>query len=309
MVVGGFSLNLPGPDFLGIYFCLYLGALLFALVLGRNFDKPLPPEAERPTTTNPYILAYLRAGNRAVVVTALTSLYRRGEVVFAKEKVTRAPADKTRRNKHAPPDEVDRKADAESVWLEAHLLELLDKRGEPMTIAEVAAASEPELRPVKTTATRYGLVRGPDTMLRAALLSLLPMVLLFLIGLIKIGIGSERHRPVTFLALSLVVIVITAVLLVVKLPTVSRLGRALLDAAKERHHALSLTANRAISQLSIADVRLAAGVFGVAIFGNGLEALTFADQFTAAQVSTLSSSCGSSCGGGGGCGGGCGGCS
>lgn len=313
VVIGGFAMNLPGPDFLGLYACLYLGASIIALVLGRHADPPLPPAAERPETTNPFILAYLRGGQRAVVVTALTGLYRRGQVTFSKEKVVLpAPGQAHRIQEHAPPDEADRQADAESVWLEAHLLSLLGTSGNPLTIAELTAASEQELAPIEATAKRHGLVRGPGAMRRAALLSLLPLVLVFLIGLAKIGVGSARHKPITFLVLGLVIVVITAVVLLAKLPTLSRLGRWLLDATRNQCNALSLTADRAISQLSIAEVRLAAGLFGVAIFGQGLEAIAYADHVVATSGTTTWPSYGSSGGSsscGGGCGGGCGGCS
>ncbi|NLS25342.1 hypothetical protein S2M10_03060 [Sphingomonas sp. S2M10] len=145
-----------------------------------------------------------------------------------------------------------------------------------------------------------GLLLTADEGWRLRLAQAAPFVLLAGFGLIKLGIGEARGRPVAFLTLALIVTILVAVIRIVALDPRTRAGQAALAAARTRH--ARLRRGPTASELG-----LGVALFGtVVLIGSGWENLH--------RLRTAGSDGGGSDGGGsdgGGCdgGSGCGGCS
>jgi uncharacterized protein (TIGR04222 family) len=196
-------------------------------------------------------------------------------------------------------------------------------------ICSAASAGNAKLEEVRRGAhdvlmhTRKGLEeRGyfmhGEARAKAHLWPLLLAALVPLFGAIKIVIGLQRDRPVTFLVmLTLVALVPTALFL--RRPQRTRRGSETLDKLKIQHAHLQRVNPAMLGGADVAAfLPLAIGLWGVsALHGTPLEPLTrdIRQATAAGDSSSISSGCGgssgSSCSGGGdggGSGGGCGGC-
>jgi uncharacterized protein (TIGR04222 family) len=163
-----------------------------------------------------------------------------------------------------------------------------------------AAARSEAVQQVEARLRALGWVQsaGPAIMMR-----LIPILLLgavFLLGLWRIGLGLERGRPVGFLVLLCIVLVIAAVIHLAVKPWRTPRGAALVDTL-DGQKALIVNEPPVPS-----DSR-----FPLAFALLGLAALPQTGTLAALRQAILppSSAGGGGCGGGdGGCGGGCGGC-
>jgi uncharacterized protein (TIGR04222 family) len=289
-------LDLKGPEFLGLYACLFVGVLLAALWLRRslrsNGAEP-PPEG---VNLAPYEVAYLAGGERLVVNAALANLVQQNALAVR-------PTER-RVTVIAPPRD-----DAPTV--------------EKAVYARCGATSDQGLKrlhaSVPASATRVGdrlrelgLVLRAEETVKVRLGPCLLFVALVLFGVMKIMVGIDRGKPVGILAVAVALTAVTAVVFLVKRPHRSRAGDRVLEQLKAERAALQTTARARPDALSGNDLVLALGLFGLGVLATGM----LADLRTALRPANASGGCstggcGSGCGGGGGggCGGGgCGGC-
>jgi uncharacterized protein (TIGR04222 family) len=314
--------DLRGPQFLVFYWAL-VGFCVVALLLVR-LQSHVGGEPTR-VMSDPYLLAYLRAGRAELVRVALLSLIQNGELVPEGSVLSLPPDDPAR----LPPPAPARPRHP----IEDELIERL--RANPATAEGLIAAGAGA-----DTAADYALKLEELGYLRSAASlrwigsgRIAALVLLVAIAFIKVAVAISRGRSnVLFLGVS----AMAAIGLVWTAGAPRRLtlrGRNALDAAA----ALLAGARKRLFApavlLRTEELALIAAVFGFADFVYAPSNFLFwsalgsarppAGLTTAAESSPLwdalvsySSSCssgGSSCGGGGsscggGCGGGCGGC-
>jgi uncharacterized protein (TIGR04222 family) len=287
-------LDWRGPDFLELYIELFLAALAAGFFLrwalrGTN-------EAQGAIRAVPaYEAAYLAGGNQSVLQSALATLTQRGQLSVNSDSRQIAP-------QQTP------KADLRRSPVEAAVFAAF--KGSPHTVAALKRRLDfPEIR---QGLRRLGWVLTPGQLFKVQFVSSLPLLLLFILGLIKIGIGLDRERPVEFLILLSFVTLVVFILWLAKPPLRTRQGQKVLNDLRESSAALRTTARRSVAMLAPEDLGLAVGLFGLAALTDGpMTALAMAlkPPPSANSGGCSSGGCGSGGGGcGGGGGGGCGGC-
>lgn len=284
--------DLPGPEFLIFY------AILGALTIGLLWFARRTSEADdapRIDYSDPYLLAYLRGGEKEVIRVVTVSLIDRGllqtnddQLVAANENavnIVRRPIEK------ALLQHFRFRAKASSGFTSPEILS---------TCQEYSDALQ-----------RLGLI--PDeSILRTRLWRLcVAVIVLTGVAALKILIALQRGRTnILFLVLLAVFFVFIAIR--VHNPLRTRRGDALLADLRNLFSSLKARAAMLRPGGETADAALLMAVFGLDALP--VASFPFAERFqprntsssTSSCGSACGSSCGSSCGGGGGCGG-CGG--
>lgn len=276
-------LDWRGPEFLQLYLLLAAAALLFSLGW-RLWQRHRPQVASSPQAQEPPIwqLAYLNGGPRGVVDSAAASLYESGLIGWDANR-----REITRLSQETPDDPM--------------LRALLPHLAGPATRTGTAEKSS-LIERIREQLVRLGWWLAPDAARHIAWISALPWWLLSALGVLKIGIGIARDRPVALLVLLVILSLVVALAFQFSRPGISAAGRRALAHFRGRH-AVAARAPRA-GQLGLA----------VALGGTAVLAATgFADYHTLRHPPSSgdasgdsSSSDGGSDGGGSGCGG-CGG--
>lgn len=290
-------LEFNGPEFLLFYLLLSLGVIIAVWYSRRS------AEAGAPTKLNladPYLLAYLRAGEGETLRLAVVSLIERKLLAADGRRLKRTswPAPRNFFNKLEP--------------------SILDKFREPAEVSTLFKdkALKAHCQYYREQLAQAGLL--PDDSIKAArwLRFSAAAIVLGSLGGLKVMIGLTRERPVAFL---LILMVIAAVVLVkVAFPRLTTRGQEALEDARTLYAGLKEQAASLRPGTATAEVLMLAAIFGVGalsadVFGYARE--LFPRAYAAGSGgdggSSCSSSCGSSDGGGGsscGGGGGCGGC-
>lgn len=277
----GTPLDWRGPEFLQLYLVLAAACLVFSLGW-RLWQRSRPQVASSPQGQEPPIwqLAYLSGGPRGVVDSAAASLYEAGAIDW----------DAQRR------EIVQRKQDPPEDPLLRALLPHLAGPSTRLGSAEKSSAIER----IREQLIRMGWWLSADASQRIARISALPWWLLSVLGLLKIGIGIARDKPVALLVLLVILSLVAALAFQFSRPGISAAGRRALAHFRGRH-AVATRAPRA-GQLGLA----------VALGGTAVLAATgFADYHTLRHPPSsgdASGSSDSSDGGSDGGGSGCGGC-
>ncbi|MBR0800630.1 TIGR04222 domain-containing membrane protein [Bradyrhizobium jicamae] len=173
--------------------------------------------------------------------------------------------------------------------------------GSNMTRQHFQAAVKPVVERIQTRLQELGY-SPTDEQMASFRMSLLPFVgLLLMFGTIKAFIGAERHHPVGFLIVFLILTAIAGIVLATR-PARTRAGKDALRTYQVSH----ARASRAPLDH---ELLLAVALSGAVV----LSGTAYAPVYAASQaMSGTGSGCGSGGDGGGGCGGGgggCGGCS
>lgn len=135
----------------------------------------------------------------------------------------------------------------------------------------------------------------------------LPFAAVIVLGMLKIGVGIARHRPVAFLVVFVVVSLVVLGFKWFGLPLRSAKGEQALKQLQRRNAALQTTVRRHGADLDDNSLMLAVALFGTQVLAS--DQLEWMQQgFVTRQSSSSDSGGGSSGGCGGGGGGGCGGC-
>jgi uncharacterized protein (TIGR04222 family) len=299
-------LDLPGPEFLGLYAMLAMAAIVAGFLLRRIVEGFAVPGAAVSSSLPAHDVAYLRGGLEAVAESILATLVRRGAITAddTSDRLVLAPS---------------ARAMASTNRLEWDFLASLDREASlPAAVMRDRVASI-AARLVQPLAQR-GLAFAPEQRWSLGFAFCLPLVAVLGLGLAKIAVGLARGRPVSILVFSCVATAVVAFVMFTRIPFATAAGRAALRRARGENEALRETASRVTANLSPDDVAMAVGLFGLtAVADPSLRALrrrlqqqeknergTSSCSSGSSCGSSSSSSCGSGCGGGGGCGG-CGG--
>lgn len=288
---------IQGSDFI-VYFlvaAIFSGLLLWGV--NRISDSSRHYEAPFPTKLHPYTLALLRGGEKAVLETALFSLHQRGILKF---NTTASGITLLACNPESslPEHPIDR----EIYYFAPQPLPAFFKN------PKFAAVLKPSIARLVHELEQYHLYRVPQTYL--VWVRLIPWTV-FVIGLIKLGLGISQDKPVAFLLVALIMFFITLKILVPS--KLSLLGKDFLEALPTRfdwiRHKLDTPA-----QLRGIDPAFAIAALGVTVLAGSMLFEEFQQQLaplTNNNTGNLESSGGSDSDGGssdGDGGGGCGGC-
>lgn len=285
--------DLRGPEFL-LFFVVLAALVTCAAIFVRRRMEDAPREFD--ALSDPYAIAYLRAGALDAARTAAVSLAQRGLLAESDGKLAAADAPAG----SAPSDSLERA--------------ILERGDAAIGAAATDAAVEDVLEPRRELLVRRGLLPTADERRTRILVACAAAALLAGVAIAKVVIALGRGRTnVGFLVVLGVVATLLAIWLVLR-PRRTPLGdrtvahlMTLLGRAKDR-------AAQRPADVDAGELALLVAVYGAmaappAAFP-AARALFFppAPQGSSCGATTVSS-CGSSCGGGGGCGGGgCGGC-
>lgn len=307
---------LPGPQFL-LFYIMFAGLVIAGLVFWRRRAESLA-STPRIDLSDPYLIAYLRGGEKEVLRVATVTLIDRGLLVRSGRQIQRA--------ENASPDSV-------RIPVEQALLKKYSRAGEVAWMFEDDGLSK-ACEPYGATLRRARLL--PDEYLNSARLTRLVIAtfLLTAVGFTKVVIAIDAGRTnVGFLIFLMIAALVTVA--AISFPRLTESGREMIQSVQSLYSGLrsrTVPANAAAAGnaggAGVEPMMLAA-VFGVgALAGSGFayaqglfpgmdkrrgSCASDGDcgsscSTTSGSDSSSSSSCssGSSCGSG--CGGGCGGC-
>jgi uncharacterized protein (TIGR04222 family) len=305
--------DLSGPHYLALYAFVIAGVFIWAALVRSALDPPgrddPPPVPLRP---DPYQIAYLRGGENEVTRAVLFGLVERGylQVLPAKSRMASPTGWRISRAESAPDasllsslewkvvSEFDKPRRAQDVF----------QQGVPARVRGVCADYEQALR-AEALLTDDSIRQSTHRVAWAASAVILGL------GVFKLAAAlSNGHSNVGFLLLMMVVS-LCILPMIVKVPRLSRRGRAYLERLQQAY--TGLRRPRAISDPSPAldPLLLMVGVYGLPSLAGTTHA-RFAQMFpqsvsAGGGCGGATGGCGTSSGGGcggGGCGGGCGGC-
>lgn len=276
MALGPFDLS--GCPFLLLYAALFL----LASILSIRLSQALRPQGRQPSRLDDEDMAVLAGGlPRHCELLAAQLLASGNLAVDGKQRLVLA-------------------SDAPAT----PAVRALRGTASPLDWATVERAFGALGRAARSRMSDHGLLLADGEGWRIRIAQALPFVLLAGFGLIKLGIGEARGRPVGFLTLALIVTVVVAVIRFAGLDMRTRAGQAVLAQARERHDRLRRAP-------TAGEVGLGVALFGTAVLAGSqwesLHRLRTAGSDSGSGGSDSSSDGDSSSGGCGG--GGCGGCS
>lgn len=292
--------ELPGPQFLLFYLLLSLFILVVVWLLRRNAESGPAPQLN---LADPYLVAYLRAGEAETMRLAVVSLIERDMLATKGAQLLRkSPGPRVNANplEQAVLSKFNQPGEAASIYKDANLKAVCQQYRQQLEQA--------------------GLL--PDNSVKAARWLRMSVAVLFLagVGAVKVMIGLSRERPVAFLVILMILMLIA--LIAVSFPRLTERGKEFLEDARTLYGGLRDQAAVMQPGAATPEVLMLAAVFGVgalstSAFGYTRQLFPQATSSSSSSSSSCGSSCsssdsggsscgGSSCGGGGGCGG-CGG--
>ncbi|MAT71905.1 MAG: hypothetical protein CMJ58_20570 [Planctomycetaceae bacterium] len=292
----GFNpLDMRGPPFLALYaglvLCAAVAALALRLILRGGDEAAALPELDA------YEAAVLAGGERRACQIALAELALAGAIkecdVSERTVMTVKPE---------PPG---------AHPLVQKIYRAIEARGMATPI-EAIAAGAPEAARIGARLEDAGLVPNAGAAWAARIVPALVAASPLALGVMKIFVGLDRHKPVLFLVLMCVATAVLAVLFMRPVMRTRR-GARLLRQLQRDHRPLK--DDRQFYSLDEPQQALAMGLFGLSMLSiaPGMTAELYQWMFPRNSGGGWSSGgCSAGCGGGGcgggGCGGGCGGC-
>jgi uncharacterized protein (TIGR04222 family) len=182
-VTGSGPLNYSGPDFLMFFTLFCAGVLLVIAGMKASARGSALRKTDDAVLSDPYLAAMLSGGDSLVVTAALSELSRRGLLsIAARMAVSRIPGTVPDGTLHP---------------LEAAIIERMpDSVASPR---EIAATIGPELRAMRERLEQAGLVVPLAAQARLRSRIAFFVALIPIIGVVKMGIGLDRGKPVLFL--------------------------------------------------------------------------------------------------------------
>lgn len=296
--------DLTGPQFL-VFYAIFAGLVIAGMVFWRK--RAESSETPKIDLSDPYLIAYLRAGEREVLRVATIALVDRGLLIQAGRQIKRA--------EHASPNSVQRP-------IEKALLKKYTRSGEVSWIFEDEGLSK-ACESYENT-LRTARLLPDDSVNQARLIRLVVACFLLTgVGFTKILLAIEAGRKnVGFLVLF--IIVAMAIAAKISFPRLTESGKIMIEDVKSLYNGLRTRALTADLGATGIEPMMVAAVFGVGALAG--PAFAFADVLfphrkrdgsnscatdggcgsSCSSSSSSSCSSGSSCGSS--CGGGCGGC-
>jgi uncharacterized protein (TIGR04222 family) len=304
--MGGMDLKgRSGPEFLHFFIPLTLGAIACSIMLRRwahSREEPVedgefagaPKEVKDPSKLDPYALILLARGPNRIppVQAAVARLVDEGSLTFNEEE------------KRLELGEVG--ADRTFLPIEHAVIDAVEERvGSTGWETVKAVSGSGEVAAIEDQLRGLGLIHSASNAARIRLAPLLPLGVVFLLGLWRMVLGIQRDRPVGFLVLLCGLLVVTLVLHLAIRPWRNRRGEVLYK-----------TLQRVKPQLKLSPAAPSSPAFPMAFALMGTAALPSTGEMAALHRGALlpppsdgsGGGCGADGGGGGGCGGGgCGG--
>jgi uncharacterized protein (TIGR04222 family) len=295
-----YPFDLHGPEFISLYVASTVAATAGAAVY-RNIKSNTGTACEAHplyVALDPYEIAYLRGGKKAVLDAVLATLVQSG--VIAVEGENASVRDDAKVDSHPVVSALRSK-----LFLGTH-------SSETMKVALKRWKDEPlqEFDALREKLERAGYILREDFSKHIAAVSAAIMLSPLIIGVPKLLIGLSIGKPVTFLVLLLFINAIFAVAFLCSKPLRTGKGDAAMQTLSKQNATLKTNAAANPNALNPMQVATVAALFGPAVFTLGMLG-DFNRKIVPPQAYGGGCGSGSSCGGGscgGGCGGGCGGC-
>jgi uncharacterized protein (TIGR04222 family) len=304
--------DLRGPEFLTFYVATLIALIVASLIVARLLRGPgfVPPRLEEEL--DGFDIALLSGGRRRLIDAALVSLYHRDLITPDKTMGVIDPV------AAVPP--------ATLHPIEAFLLKYIERGG--VMISNLHSLHLPR-QLAEERLREFGLLLPPSRVAAIFLAKTVPLVALLVVGLIKIGVGLHRTRPVGFLVMLCFATAAAAYFINLKMPWRSGRGDHVLKRFRRRHSSLQFTSRRKAVDLTWQDAAMATALFGAAamVYGPladianplrrdhaGLDAISRSNgdgggiTVGGGDAGCGAAGCGGAGCGGAGCGGGCGGC-
>ena len=302
--------QVPGPLFL-LYYAAYAAA---CMVVGRillSADGTLNYPMPDLTRFDPLSLSFLRGGRAAVIRTAVFDLWHKGLVTIGGTGADVTLGQARVGNKELSAKMKNVKPVARLIY---QFLEVKRKSADLFRAKDMKAGLDMHLRLTERELTEERLMKTEHDLTRSMVVSAILVLVMLLPGVIKLGLGISRLKPVGFLFIILVASVLVFGFSLRPWSKATGLGRKYL-ARLEKDFGWIKEKTKKKGLLTGIDPAFAVALFGPAVLG----AETGYQAYASAFHKSGGYSCGgcsgsSSCGGGGGCGGsgcgggGCGGC-
>lgn len=289
--------DLRGPDFLRLYVIVFAAVMVVAGLLRWLLRLPAGDPELDSKQLSPCEIAYLAGGEKLAVNAAIARLVHDDALALDTSHVNLKTT--------AAGGAVTVASDVEGV-----IMATVEKS--PMnqiSIDTVLDEASDALEPVRDRLEELGFLVG-DGQAVARFVPLAVALLVVVFGVIKIGVGVVRIKPVGFLAILCVISAVAALVCFARPVFRSRRGDRALAELKKSNSALKYQARSRLDDLAGDDVVMALGLFGMGLLaGSRIADLRTALRPLPSRGSSNwcgSAGCGSGCGGGG-CGGGCGG--
>lgn len=285
--LSGDTWGISGPTFLVVYLVLAVAAVGFALARRRRIAAG-DPRGGRELDRRPEDVAYLNGGPELAVYAALSAMHVDGSVVTSGRTTGQVRAG-------GPPG---RSATAlqRAIHTAAHRL----------TPGRMLRTHDPVRAELERIADRLhgeGLLLSWPERARYRATAWLPGAVAVL-GVVRLAAGYAGGRPIGFLSLLVVAVVVVTVVLASRVPHRTTAGGTALEAVRRRQAALAPTMRPDWTAVGAGGAALSVGAFGVGAMLAAQPA--FAEELAAQKLATLGGG-GSGAGGGGGSGDGGGG--
>lgn len=216
----GNPLNWQGPEFLVLFFLLMVAAV-FATALLRFWMSRVDDGRRGLSLSEPDVwsIAYLSGGPQRVLDAAVAQLHEQGHIRWDESGKHTEPTDR------GEPDDP----------LLRTVLAACRQRNMSRLLQVVKSA---HLDAILRQLQQRGWWFSAEQALRVAQISALPFALLAGFGLLKIGIGLSRDKPVLFLVLLTLLCLVIAAVMYFKRPGVTPAGRKAFAELKRKHELL-----------------------------------------------------------------------
>lgn len=181
-------LDWHGPEFIVFYLFALTGALVWSLSLRKKAAKRFESRATPPILTDPFEIAFLAGGAPRVCQLAVARLLKLELVKWEKH----WSGDRLISNSHQSP-----LADLRPIETALHHAVLANPKG--IALKNLPIICAPAYAPLESRLARLGLRPTTRESNLAAGRAVLPLIALLCLGILKLVIGLNRHKPVGIL--------------------------------------------------------------------------------------------------------------
>ncbi len=291
--------ELRGPDFLSFYLWFSITVLVGAALWRRHLIRSARFPTANPENLDPFEVAYLAGKGDLATSAAIISLVER-KIVELPER-TRAVISRLRGADEA---------------VELHPLEraLVPPGPREVPVAKARLKARPTLKKIHRRLAGRGLVYSPGQVISIVWYPLSTALMVAIVGAVKIGFGVSRDKPVAFLAIGTIAILVCSLIYFSRRPFRTAAADQVLDDLRKATEPYKAPVDP-VATGSPLSLPLAIGLYGLPI----LEQTPYARHKNALAppvANGSSAGCSAGCsggsggggGGGDGGGGGCGGC-
>ena len=283
-----------GPRFLAFYAIAFLIAVLWSLVRRRTVLGPLnPAPGSQPALEDPIEIAYLAGGASRCTEVALVNLIEKGVLSWKPGGLLKRGTLKVENN-----------LPADCHWFERAIFSAVTANGMGgIPLQDLSPAIRRNMAPLEGRLASLGLRPTSSELSGKGTSAILPLMMLFIVGLIKLAIGFYRGMPVGFLIAFLIITFIAMFVITKGVKKLTPAGQNLLDQMRAGRQSSPHPGLASVALFGIAGATSYAGM-------PEIDPNMISELNKMSTTHTHSNGCGGTgCGGGSGCGGGgCGGC-